>query len=52
LYLRDIVFLGHVDPRSPLGGVPNAEASAVLAYVCVLGIAAAVLLSRYRWTER
>jgi len=24
----------------------------VLAYVCVLGIATAVLLQRYRWTER
>ena len=52
LYLRDIVFLGHVDPRSPLNGVANAETAAMLAYGCVLGLAIAVLLSRYRWTER
>jgi hypothetical protein len=52
LFLRDIVFLGHVDPESPLRGVVNAESAAVLAYLCVLGLAVAVLLSRYRWTER
>lgn len=52
LYLRDIVFLGNIDPGSPLGGVPNAESAAALAYLSVLGIAAAVLLTRYRWTER
>jgi ABC-2 type transport system permease protein len=52
LFLRDIVFLGHVDPESPLRGVANAEVAAVLAYLCVLGLAVAVLLTRYRWTER
>jgi hypothetical protein len=52
LYLRDIVFLGQVDPESPLRGVSNAETAAILAYLCVVGLAAAVLLSRYRWTER
>jgi len=52
LFVRDIVFLGHVDPESPLRGVANAELAAVLAYLCVLGLAVAVLLSRYRWTER
>jgi hypothetical protein len=52
LYLRDIVFLGEIDPTSPLGGVPNGGIAAVLAYVCVLGLGGAVLLGRYRWTER
>ena len=52
LYLRDLVFLGEIDPLSPLNGVENGAAAAVLAYVCVLGIATAVLLQRYRWTER
>jgi hypothetical protein len=52
LYLRDIVFLGEIDPTSPLGGVPNGGAAAGLAYLCVLGIGIAVLLGRYRWTER
>jgi ABC-2 type transport system permease protein len=52
LYLRDIVFLGHVDPESPLNGVANAEPAALLAYLSVLGLGIAVLVSRYRWTER
>ncbi|MEY2421496.1 MAG: type transport system permease protein [Acidimicrobiaceae bacterium] len=52
LYLRDLVFLGEIDPLSPLNGVPNGGAAAVLAYVCVLGLGIAVLLGRYRWTER
>jgi hypothetical protein len=52
LYLRDLVFLGHIDPGSPLNGVPNGGVAAVLAYLCVLGLGIAVLLGRYRWTER
>ena len=52
LYLRDLVFLGHIDPESPLNGVPNGGMAAVLAYVAVLGLGVAVLLHRYRWTER
>jgi hypothetical protein len=52
LYLRDLVFLGRIDPESPLRGVENGAAAAVLAYLCVLGLGLAVLLSRYRWTER
>jgi hypothetical protein len=46
------VFLGQIDPRSPLNGVENGAAAAVLAYLCVLGLGIAVLLNRYRWTER
>ncbi len=52
LYLRDLVFLGHIDRESPLNGVQNGGAAAVLAYTCVLGLGFAVLLQRYRWTER
>jgi hypothetical protein len=52
LYLRDLVFLGQVDAGSPLNGVPNGGLAAVLAYLCVLGLGIAVLLNRYRWTER
>lgn len=52
IYLRDLVFLGRVDPLSSLNGVENGAAAAVLAYACVLGLALAVLLHRYRWTER
>jgi hypothetical protein len=52
LYLRDLVFLGHVDPGSPLTGVDNGGLYAVAAYLGVLLVAAGVLLQRYRWVER
>lgn len=51
-YLRDIIFLGYVDPESPLTGVANGGLLAVIAYLVVAATAAAVLLYRYRWTER
>jgi len=52
LYLRDIVFLGHVDPSIALGGAPNAGLLAAGLYVAVLAVGTAVLLWRYRWVER
>jgi len=52
LYLRDIVFLGHVDPTSPLGGVAYGGAMAAALYAVVIATGAAVLLWRYRWVER
>jgi len=52
LYLRDIVFLGHVDPSTALGGAPGGGALAAALYVAVLAAGAAVLLWRYRWVER
>jgi ABC-2 type transport system permease protein len=52
LYLRDLVFLGNVDPDSPLGGVDNGGLYAVAVYCAVLLTAAVVLLRRYRWVER
>jgi hypothetical protein len=52
LYLRDLVFLGHVEDDSPLRGVENAGLYATLAYIGVLFLGIAVLLRRYRWTER
>jgi ABC-2 type transport system permease protein len=52
LYLRDLVFLGHVDPDSPLSGVDNGGLFAVVTYVGVLLVCTAVLLRRYRWVER
>jgi ABC-2 type transport system permease protein len=52
LYLRDVVFLGHVDPDSPLGGVAGGGWLALLTYAVVLLVAAGVLLYRYRWVER
>ena len=52
LYLRDLVFLGHVDPGSPLTGVTNGGLLAIITYVGVLATGIGVLLRRYRWVER
>jgi len=52
LYLRDLVFLGHIDPTSPLGGVAGGGLLAVVLYVVILAIGSTVLLWRYRWVER
>jgi hypothetical protein len=52
LYLRDLVFLGHIDPESPLTGAANGGLLAVVAYVVVLLAGVGVLLQRYRWVER
>ena len=52
LYLRDLVFLGNVDPDSPLTGVSNGGLLAVATYAVVVIVSGAVLLRRYRWVER
>jgi ABC-2 type transport system permease protein len=52
LYLRDLVFLGHVDPESPLSGVDNGGLFAIVTYVSVVAVCTGVLLRRYRWVER
>ena len=52
LYLRDLVFLGHIYVESPLGGVANAGLFSVATYVGVLLVGIGILLQRYRWVER
>lgn len=52
LHLRDLVFLGHIDPEGALGGVANAGVFAVLSYAAVLAVALIVLVTRYRWEAR
>jgi ABC-2 type transport system permease protein len=52
LVLRDLVFLGHVDPEQPLSGVANGGLYAILLYVAVVGIAIGTLLLRSREVER
>ncbi len=52
LHLRDIVFLGTIDPGSPLNGVDNGALFAAAAYLAVLAAGVVVLLRRYRWVER
>jgi ABC-2 type transport system permease protein len=52
LYVRDLVFLGHIGQRSPLSGVTNGGLFAILAYAAVVLTGIAILLRRYRWVER
>jgi ABC-2 type transport system permease protein len=52
LYLRDVVFLGVVDPDSPLGGVSSGGLMAAAVYLVVLAVGIGVLLRRYHWVER
>ena len=52
LYVRDLVFLGHVDPGSDLGGAANGGLFVMIEFVVVLLVGIAVLLHRYRWVER
>ena len=48
LYVRDVIFLGHLDPEGPLAGIAGAGVAAVAVQVAVLVACGAVLLRRYR----
>jgi hypothetical protein len=48
LHLRDLVFLGHVDPEGPIGGLAGAGWLAVAVYAAALAVALATALRRYR----
>jgi ABC-2 type transport system permease protein len=52
LYLRDVVFLGHIDHDSPLASVHNGGLLSLVTYLVVLLVGVGVLLHRYRWVER
>jgi ABC-2 type transport system permease protein len=52
LHLRDLVFLGHLDPEGALGGVASGGLLAVVTYTAVLTAALVVLFVRYRWEDR
>jgi hypothetical protein len=52
LVVRDLIFEGHLDDRSPLSGVPGAGTLGLAAYAVVLGLSIGVLLWRYHWVER
>jgi len=52
LYLRDLVFIGHVDVKSALSGVRGGGFLAVATYLVVVLASAGVLWQRYRWVER
>ncbi|MCA1691566.1 MAG: hypothetical protein ABR540_16205 [Acidimicrobiales bacterium] len=51
IYVRDLVFLGHLDPRIRLSFVDGAGALAVAVYLAVVAASLAVLLWRYRHAE-
>ncbi len=51
LYLRDVIFLGHIDRESPLGGVANGGLMALAEFLVVVALGLTVLWRRYRWTE-
>jgi hypothetical protein len=48
LYVRDLIFLGHVDPDGSLGGVEGAGAAAVGLYVALLAAGGALVVRRTR----
>jgi ABC-2 type transport system permease protein len=52
LVLRDLVFLGHVDPDFSLSGVANGGLWAVVVYAAVVVTAIAALVVRYDEIER
>ncbi|MCU1388682.1 MAG: Integral rane protein [Ilumatobacteraceae bacterium] len=52
LYLRDLVFLGHIDAKSPMSGVANGGLLSAVTYAVILFVGLGVLLRRYRWVER
>lgn len=52
LFVRDLVFLGHIGDDAPLAGVEGGSVLAVASYLAVAGACVAVLLARYRWAER
>jgi ABC-2 type transport system permease protein len=52
LYVRDLVFLGRIEPfDSPLSGVSHGGLYALLIWAAVVLGSTAVLLRRYRWVE-
>lgn len=51
LYVRDVVFLGHIDQSSSLGGVANGGLYAAVELAVVVIVGLTVLWRRYRWTE-
>jgi ABC-2 type transport system permease protein len=52
LYMRDLVFLGHLDVESPLTGMTYGAPLAILIYLAIVLTGIALLLRRYRWLER
>lgn len=52
LYLRDLIFLGHIDRDTQLAGVVHGGLYAIGLYAAILIVGIGALLQRYRWVER
>jgi hypothetical protein len=52
LYLRDLVFLGHIGRSSALSGVSSGGLLAIITYIALVAVGGVVLMRRYRWVER
>jgi len=51
LRITDLVFLGHVDPTSLVGGADGAGIGVIAVWVAVVTGSLGYLLDRYRWVE-
>ena len=51
IHVRDLVFLGHLDPRARLSTLAGGEALVLAVYAVVVAVSLGVLLWRYRWAE-
>jgi hypothetical protein len=52
LYIRDLIFLGHLDGRFfRLARYGGGAVLAIYGYLFVVGVSIATLLWRYRWAE-
>ena len=51
LYVRDLVFFGHLEDDIRLSQLAGGEVLAVVAYAAVVAVCLATLLWRYRWAE-
>ena len=48
IHLKDMIFLGEIDPQSSLGGVAGAGLAVVVGYLVVVGASLGFLVRRYR----
>lgn len=51
IHVRDLVFLGNLDPRVRLSTLAGGEALVLAVYAAVVAASVGVLLWRYRWAE-
>ncbi len=52
LHLRDVIFLGHIDPEGPMGGVAGGGLLAAGVFAAVVAVCIGTLLWRYNEVDR